>query len=109
MTSLILTTLLLVIARAYCPPNDTALLDAYHLIPVPGNPTETEYELQCVPDCPHPFVSDTGAVLGSEVLADGVTKAFSVLVSDYVRDGTKSSTVQYDCLHILVICARANF
>ena len=88
-------TIAFVIARAYCPLNNTALLNAYHLIPVPGNPTETEYQLQRVPDCPYPFVSGTGAVSGTEILADGITKSFSVVVSDYVRDSTKSSTVQY--------------
>ncbi|KIM57181.1 hypothetical protein SCLCIDRAFT_29026 [Scleroderma citrinum Foug A] len=87
-------TIAFVIAKAFCPPNDTALLNAYHLIPVPGNPTETEYQMQHVPDCPYPFVSGIGAVSSTEVLPDGVTKAFSVLVGDYIRDGTKSSTVQ---------------
>lgn len=82
-----------------------ALLDAYHLVSIPGNPTETEYELQCVPDCPYPFISGIGAVLGTEVLADDVTQAFSVIVSDYVHDGTKSSTVQYDCsINQLFVC-----
>ena len=101
-------TIAFVIARAYCPLNNTALLDAYHLIPVPGNLTETEYQLQRVPDCPHPFVSGTGAVSGTEVLADGVTKSFSVVVSDYVRDSTKSSTVQYGSFHIMVIDKYSN-
>ncbi|KAL4063096.1 hypothetical protein J3A83DRAFT_4060741, partial [Scleroderma citrinum] len=79
-------TIAFVIMRAYCPPNDTALLDAYHLIPVPGNLTETEYQLQHVPDCPYPLVSGIGAVSHMEVLPDGITKAFSVVVSDYVHD-----------------------
>ena len=102
-------TIVFVIAKAFCPPNDTALLDAYHLVPVPGSPTETEYQLQRVPDCPYPFASGIGTVLSTEVLADGVTKAFSVVVSDYVRDGTKSSTVQYDCLHLSSICSCSDF
>ena len=98
-------TIAFVIAKAFCPPNDTALLDAYHLVPVPGNPTEMEYELQHVPDCPYPFASGIGAVSGTEVLADGVTKAFSIVVSDYVRDSIKSSTVQYDCsINQLFVC-----
>ena len=101
-------TIAFVVARAFCPPNETAFLDAYHLIPVPGNPTETEYQSQRVPDCPYPFALGVGAVSGTEVLADSVTKAFSVVVSDYVRDGMKSSTVQYDCLHLCAICACSN-
>lgn len=87
-------TIAFVIARAFCPPNDTAHLDAYHLVPVPGNPTESEYQSQRVPDYPYPFASGVGPVLGTEILPDSTTKTFSVAVSDYVRDGTKSSTVQ---------------
>lgn len=77
-------TIAFIVARAFCPPNETAFLDAYHLIPVPGNPTETEYQSQRVPDCPYPFALGVGAVSGTEVLADSVTKAFSVVVSDYI-------------------------
>ena len=87
-------TIAFVIARAFCPPNDTAHLDVYHLIPVPDNQTESEYQSQCVPDYPYPFASGVGPVSGMEILPDSTTKTFSVAVSDYVCDGTKSSIVQ---------------
>ena len=102
-------TITFLIARAFCPPNDIVLLDAYHLVPIPGSPTEMEYQLQHVPDCPYPVTSGISTVSSTEILADGVTKAFSVVVSDYVCDGTKSSTVQYDCLCSLTIWMWSNF
>ena len=75
-------TIAFVIAKVFCPPNDTALLNAYHLVPVPGSPTEMEYQFQCAPDCPYPLASVIGAISGTEILADGVTKASSIVISD---------------------------
>lgn len=88
-------TIAFVVAKAFCPPNETALLDAYHIFPVPGNPADEDYE-SLAPDCPHPFVTGVGTVSGrAEVLADGVTKVFSVILNEYVRDSVRISTVQY--------------
>ena len=91
-----------VIARAFCPPNKPVLLDTYHIFPVPGNPANgAEYKSR-VPDCPHPFVSGIGIVSGrAKVLADGVTKFFPVVVSDYVQESKKVSTVQFVYFHRL--------
>lgn len=89
-------TIAFIIAKAFCPPNEIALLDAYHIFPVPGNPGDEDYEL-LAPDCPHPFVTGIGTVSGrAEVLADGATKVFSVIVNEYVRDSVRTSTVQYE-------------
>ena len=95
-------TVAFVIAKAFCPPNDLVLLDAYHIFPVPGNPAdEEEYESRA-PDCPHPFMSGIGIVSGrAEVLADGITKIFPVVVNEYVRDSVKTSTVQFVFFHPL--------
>ncbi|KIM65723.1 hypothetical protein SCLCIDRAFT_1158130 [Scleroderma citrinum Foug A] len=88
-------TIMFIVAKAYCPPNDIALLNAYHIFPIPGNPEDDNYE-SLAPDCPHPFISGIGTVSGrAEVLADGVTKVFLVVVNEYVRDGVKTSTVQH--------------
>ena len=91
-----------VIAKAFCPPNDLVLLDAYHIFPVPGNPAdEEEYESRA-PDCPHPFMSGIGIVSGhAEVLAGGITKIFPVVVNEYVRDSVKTLTVQFVFFHLL--------
>lgn len=86
-----------VMAKAYFPanaPEEKILLEASHSFAVPGNPSSDTYE-SSIPDCLVPFVFGLGTVPACpSTLPDGVSRAFSVVVSDYVRDGRKSSTVQ---------------
>lgn len=86
-----------VMAKAYFPanaPEEKILLEASHFFAVPGNPSSDTYE-SSIPDCLVPFVFGLGTVPACPpTLPDGVSRAFSVVVSDYVRDGRKSSTVQ---------------
>ncbi|KAH7907760.1 hypothetical protein BJ138DRAFT_1014023 [Hygrophoropsis aurantiaca] len=87
-------TVAFIVAKAHFPAHDTLLLDAYHIIPVPGNPSDDSYDNH-LPDCPHPFVLGIGSVpVKTDVLADGVSKAFEVITSEYVRDSVKSTSVQ---------------
>ncbi|KAI6146724.1 hypothetical protein BKA82DRAFT_29428 [Pisolithus tinctorius] len=85
-----------VIARAYIPssiPRDPILLEAADLAAVPGDPSSEEYEAT-IPDSPCPYIFGIGSVTTRATsLPDGVTKAFSVMSSDFGRDATMSSTV----------------
>ncbi|KAI6167454.1 hypothetical protein EDD17DRAFT_1469230 [Pisolithus thermaeus] len=85
------------VAKAYFPPGvpgEKILLEASHFMAVPGDPISETYEL-AIPDCVPPFVLGMGTVPSHPLmLADGTSRAFSVAVSDYVRDGKKTSTVQ---------------
>ncbi|KIN96374.1 hypothetical protein M404DRAFT_163219 [Pisolithus tinctorius Marx 270] len=85
-----------VIARAYILssiPRDPILLEAVDLATVPGDPSSEEYEAT-IPDSPCPYIFGVGSVTTRATsLLDGVTKAFSVTSSDFVRDATMSLTV----------------
>lgn len=85
-----------VIARAYIPlsiPRDPILLEASEFAAFPGDPGSEEYEA-AIPDCPWPVIFGVGTVTMRAVsLPDGVTKAFAVTSSDFVRDANMSSTV----------------
>ncbi|KAH7919836.1 hypothetical protein BV22DRAFT_996804, partial [Leucogyrophana mollusca] len=83
-------TVAFVVAKAYFPNNDTVLLDASHVIAMPGNPASEDYEAS-LPDCAVPFLLALGSVPSKfELLPDGVSKAFNVVGSDFIRDGVKS-------------------
>ncbi|KAH7904539.1 hypothetical protein BJ138DRAFT_1019010 [Hygrophoropsis aurantiaca] len=87
-------TVAFVVAKAFFPNNDTVLLDASHVIPMPGDPSSDDYD-NFLPDCPYPFLIGLGSVPSKfELLPDGVSKTFNVISSDFIRDGVKSSTIQ---------------
>lgn len=91
-------TVVFAIFRAYFLPtqNSTILLDALHFCALPGDPKDDDYEASHLPDCPIPFVIGVGSVpFRHEMLSDKVSKAFSVVCSEFIRDGMKTSTVQY--------------
>ena len=59
-------TIVFVVAKAYVPPGDTTgnmLLEASHIIPVPGNPNSEGYE-DLVPDFCFPLIFAQGTVTG---------------------------------------------
>ncbi|KIJ57953.1 hypothetical protein HYDPIDRAFT_72782, partial [Hydnomerulius pinastri MD-312] len=86
-------TVAFVIAKAHFPggiPKENVLLEASHVIPLPGDPSSDTYE-NSLPDSPYPFVAGLGSVPSrTETLADGVSKGFTVVSSDFVRDSMKS-------------------
>ncbi|KAI6124542.1 hypothetical protein EDD16DRAFT_1475158 [Pisolithus croceorrhizus] len=89
-------TVAFVSAKASVPasvPQEPVLLEAFHLAPVPGDPSTDSYE-QTVPDFPYPTVIGLGTVSSQpRVLADGTSKVFAALSSDYVRDARLNSVV----------------
>ncbi|KAI6169716.1 hypothetical protein EDD17DRAFT_26378 [Pisolithus thermaeus] len=86
-----------VVAKAYFPaavPEEKALLEASRFFPFPGDPSSGAYE-ESIPDYVTPFVMGLGSIPAPAVtLPDGSSRAFCVVVADYVRDSRKSSTIQ---------------
>ncbi|KAH9916160.1 hypothetical protein B0H21DRAFT_886979 [Amylocystis lapponica] len=87
-------TIAFVVAKLFVPLKGTALLDAYSVYAVPGDPASDTYEAS-IPDMPYPFVYGLGIVRSKwGPLPDGTSKAFIVDVHERVRDEAKPSSVQ---------------
>ncbi|KAI6095762.1 hypothetical protein F5141DRAFT_1012766, partial [Pisolithus sp. B1] len=90
-----------VMVRAYFPPKaseEKILLEASHFFPLPGYPSSDAYEL-LIPNCLMPFALSLGTVpTHPSTLSNSTSCVFMVVVSDYVQDGRKSSSVQYICM-----------
>ena len=87
-------TIAFVVARVHIPHTGDILLDALHIVPCPGNPSDDSYD-DTVPDFQFPMVYGLGVVSSPhESLPNGST-AFSVALTEYVRDANQQSTVQY--------------
>ena len=86
-------TIAFTIARVHIPRTGDVLLDALYIVPCPGNPSEDSYD-DTVPDFQFPMVYGLGVVSSvHENLPDGST-AFSVTLTEYVRNTNQQSTVQ---------------
>jgi hypothetical protein len=87
-------TIAFVIARVHTPHNGDILLDALHIVPCPGDPSQNSYN-ETVPNFQFPMVYGLGIVSTShETLPNGST-GFCVALTEYVRDVSQQSTVQY--------------
>jgi hypothetical protein len=94
-------TVAFVIAKAYAPPGEIIQLEAFYLSPVPGDPSEDEYD-ERAPNVQIPFVFAVGQVCsGVHVLPGTDTKCFSVNLTEYVRDENQSSSLM--CVPLLFI------
>ncbi|KAI6126567.1 hypothetical protein F5141DRAFT_996923 [Pisolithus sp. B1] len=72
---------------------DPVLLEGICVMAVLGDPTSNSYE-SSIPDFPHPMVIGLGSVTSpTRTLADGMSKAFDIMSSDYVWDMRMTSTV----------------
>ncbi|KDQ23458.1 hypothetical protein PLEOSDRAFT_162504 [Pleurotus ostreatus PC15] len=85
-------TVAFIVARAHFPPDEPAALDAYHIIPMPGDPNSDAYE-DSLPDCPFPFVFLIGHV-PVEPVVNGNIKTTTVHAQEYVRNTIRLSTVE---------------
>ncbi|KAI6124637.1 hypothetical protein EV401DRAFT_2157842 [Pisolithus croceorrhizus] len=74
-------------------PHDPMLLKGICVMAVPGDPTSNNYE-SGIPDLPHLMIIGLGSVTSpTRTLADGTSKAFDVVSSNYVWDTKMVSTV----------------
>jgi hypothetical protein len=89
-----------VVAKLNVPPaGGPLLLEAWHVAPVPGDPSSIDYNAH-IPDFERPIVIGLGIVSAGPDGPPGGAVTFPVTVSDYVRGGVKESTVRY-----VVLCS----
>ena len=87
-------TIAFVIACVHVPHSGDTLMDALHIIPCPGDPSQDSYD-ETVRNFQFPMVCGLGIVLSSpETLTNGST-TFCVTVTEYVHDVSHQSTIQY--------------
>ncbi|KAI5985908.1 hypothetical protein EDC04DRAFT_2512288, partial [Pisolithus marmoratus] len=82
-------TVAFVSAKASIPssiPDKPVLLEGMYVVHIPGDPTSDVYE-HTIPDFPYPMVVGLGVVATQPwTLANGTSKAFTVVSTDYVQD-----------------------
>jgi len=86
-------TVAFVVAKAAFPPHSTVLLDAYFMIPIPGDPSSESYD-DALPDMPYPLLFGLGSVPSKTEQCSNGTRAFQVSVAEYVRDSSKASNIE---------------
>lgn len=90
-------TIVFLITKAFIPPlsqGGPILLDAVQMQHEPGDPTDKMYEL-FIPDFPHPTVFALGSVSELTFKQPGLVVIFSLVVSEYVRGTTQTTTIEY--------------
>jgi hypothetical protein len=78
--------------RLYAPTNDLLLLEGIRVVPFPGDPSSEAYEAS-FPKNDATNVILHGVVGSSTIEQVDGSKVFSLTVSDYVRDNTRTSTI----------------
>ncbi|KAI6127275.1 hypothetical protein F5141DRAFT_1210640 [Pisolithus sp. B1] len=81
--------------------HNPVLLEGICVVAVLGDPTSDSYE-SSIPGFPHLMVVGLGSVTSpARTLADGTSKAFDIMSSDYVWDARMTSTVccMFDSAH----------
>jgi hypothetical protein len=87
-------TIAFIVARVHVPHSGDILLDAIHIVPCPGDPSLDSYD-DVVPNSQFPMVYGLGVVsTPHETLPNGST-AFTVTLTEYIRDTNQQSNVQY--------------
>ena len=85
------------------PQTGNVLLEALHVVPIPGDPTVDGYQAH-LPDFIRPLIFALGTIAANpEGPADGVV-IFPLAVFDFVRGGMKECTLRY-VLGVLVLTA----
>jgi hypothetical protein len=73
---------------------DAVLLDAIYLCPMPGDPSNDNYD-DMLPDFCHPLVLTMGVVSSAPDGGSGGPVTFPVSVSEYIRGAMKDSTIMF--------------
>ena len=76
------------------PGTPQAFIDATHIRPIPGDPSDPNYEDR-VPDFPNSHVDGVGIVSGQHEVLEDRSRVFPVTVSEYVREEVKSFQIRY--------------
>jgi hypothetical protein len=91
-------TVVFAVTHAHIDKESPALLEAQVVFPYPGDPSDETYQ-DGLPDFPATFFVGVGPSRTSanvkEYAPDGQSRAFTLDLSDYVRDALKPSLVQY--------------
>ena len=71
------------------------LMEAKHLIPMPGNPEDNDYN-ERMPNFPYPFIAAIGHVTNTHHAMQGedAKTQINLSVSDYVHGSIQASTIQ---------------
>jgi hypothetical protein len=78
--------------RLYAPTADLLLLEGVRMVPFPGDPSSEAYEAFFPENDPTDVILH-GVVASSTTEQTDGSKTFSLTVSDYVRDNTRTSTI----------------
>jgi hypothetical protein len=81
-------------ARIYAPADDLMLLEGIQMVPFPGDPSSDVYETAFLDN----DVTDVilhGVVASATAEQSDAGKTFLLMVSDYVRDNIRTSTISY--------------
>ena len=92
-------TVVLMLAKAFLPANETALLECIHIFPIPGIPSSPDYQ-DHIPDLIVPIVLGTGLVKStassSEPNTGGIsTRTFDFDTSQYLMDRPHTTLARY--------------
>ncbi|KAF8464820.1 hypothetical protein JB92DRAFT_2774885, partial [Gautieria morchelliformis] len=89
-----------VVGRIFAPASGNVMMDAFSIIPYPGDASSEEYE-DNLPDDTSVTVWAIGAVLNNTMHdADSSTCRFNIAVADYIREGSKPFFIE--CVPFLV-------
>ena len=89
-------TVAFVVAKAHIPAErigGIVLLDALHFSPMPGNPSDENYNAN-LPDFSNPLVLALGTVAADHEESPGGPLTFPVSLLEYIHGGVRESTVQ---------------
>ena len=99
-------TVAFVVAKAFIPPGNlpgNVLLDAFHVVPMSGDPSSEDYEAH-LPDFPLHLVFALGTVTAPHETLPGGMVTFPLLLSEYVRGSMRESILQYVFVFIFTRC-----
>ncbi|KAJ7098073.1 hypothetical protein B0H15DRAFT_772501 [Mycena belliarum] len=86
-------TIVFVVAKASFPSNASAIMDAAHFAPFPGDPAALDYE-DAIPDFTVPSINGLGHIQRAHSTLDDGARVFPVTVGDFVSHTNQTCTVE---------------
>ena len=90
-------TVAFVIAKAHVSSGEGSILDAYVVVPFPGDPSSNEYE-DAIPDVPNPFVFVIGQVTGVDT-SNPTRPLINIVTTEYIQDQFVQTNLQFVFQH----------